>query len=350
MNTKSGRSQKIHHNYARIYILTAVLCVIAAAVVGLTALHIMDSGSPSAPETTGTPANTADGTADETPTAKTETPTDPTSETPTPTRPSLIEFVPLSAADFEKPSPLTVVSEEHPFSGSLAGLINCYESRNKSAASQIKFIGSAVMMRPDAFAAFEQLHFAVNGEYDLLSLFIACGQTYDPGETKCTSKTLDSPCMTDDHATGYAADCWFLTPDKSDPSKTVSLHFYDASAAVYTKFLLDHAADLGIIQSKCNVQGHTQNDLRHLRYVGVPHARYIYENGMTLDAYIELVRGFNVNKRMKIDAPDASYEIYFVPLAESGDTSVPVPTGSDYTIWSDNENGYIVTLKTAKTA
>ena len=108
--------------------------------------------------------------------------------------------------------------------------------------------------------------------------------------------------------------------------------------------MLGKAAELGIVQSKVNVVGHSQVDLRHLRYVGVPHAAYIYENKITLDEYLDVVRQYNYNKRLTVSAGSASYEIYFVK-AEENETTVPVPSGSDYTVCSDNATGYIVTIK-----
>lgn len=341
MNSKSGRSQKIRHNYTKIYVLTAVLAVIAAAVLGLTYLHFANIAVAPAPQTaepTGTvtaPAETATPTV-ETPTA--ETPT------PTPTPQSSIDRLNYSATDFVKPSPLMPISEEHPYDGTLAGLINCYEAKNKSLEAPIPLSSSSIEMRPDAFKAFEELHNAVHAEYNNLSLIVVVGYTDDPGATRCTSHTTEKPCLTDEHASGYAADCWFLTVDKK------SLQFYDGAAAVQTKFALDKAASLGIIQSKAKVAGHTQNDLRHLRYVGVPHAQYIYENDLTLEGYLEIVRTYNFNKRLTVTTADAVYEIYYVKAETSGDTVVSVPAGSDFSVMSDHIEGYVITLRKALSA
>lgn len=354
MNSRSGRSQKIHHNYTKIYVLAAALCIVAAAAIGLTYLHFAQVAAP-APQTE-TPAPTEATPAPTDKTAQGVTPTggetgdETPTETPTP-QTGAIERLAFSETDFAKPSPLVPVSEDHPFSGALGGMVNCYETKNKSAAVSIPLINSSITMRADAFAAFEQLHFAVNAEYDKLSLFIAAAYTDDPVSTRCTSSPgAKAPCFTDEHASGYAADCWFLTPDKNDASKNVSLQFSDPAAAVYTKFMLDKAAELGIIQSKAKLTGHTQNDLRHLRYVGLPHALYIYQNDLTLEDYLTALQGYNYNKRLKVTQGAASYEVYYVKAETSGDTTVAVPSGSDYTVWSDGIAGYVVTLKTAKTA
>lgn len=88
----------------------------------------------------------------------------------------------------------------------------------------------------------------------------------------------------------------------------------------------------------------------HFRYVGVPHAQYMYENGLTLEEYIEQLAlyPFESGKLEVKDAVTGSvYEIYSVPVTEDG-TQVPVPTsstGSVYTLSGDNNGHIIVTVK-----
>ena len=106
---------------------------------------------------------------------------------------------------------------------------------------------------------------------------------------------------------------------------------------------------MGIIQSRVHVEERTSSDLRHLRYVGVPHASYIYQNNLTLESYLNEVKGYNINRRLQIALADGTlYEVYYV--ASSGDTtSVPLPTenvqNNTYTIYGTGTDGFIVTLK-----
>ena len=97
------------------------------------------------------------------------------------------------------------------------------------------------------------------------------------------------------------------------------------------------------------------------RYVGVPHAAYIYRNGLTLEQYVELLRrnhsvidestrGFNQSARhLVIDVDQngvADYGVYYVPANRNpGELStLYVPSNYAYTVSGDNIGGFIVTV------
>ncbi len=91
-----------------------------------------------------------------------------------------------------------------------------------------------------------------------------------------------------------------------------------------------------------------------LRYVGVAHATYIYNNGLCLEEYVEMLRKNHVSpngtdgKHLLIDTDKdgtANYAVYYVPKSESSDlTAVPVPEGIPYTVSGDNIGGFIVAV------
>ena len=84
----------------------------------------------------------------------------------------------------------------------------------------------------------------------------------------------------------------------------------------------------------------------HLRYVGVSHATYIYQNNICLDEYLDLIRTrYTFDSPLVINTFDGkTYNVYYV--AYSGNpTSVPVPKDSVHTISGDNMNGFIVTVE-----
>ncbi len=93
----------------------------------------------------------------------------------------------------------------------------------------------------------------------------------------------------------------------------------------------------------------------HFRYVGEPHAKYIYENGLCLEEYIELLREEHSysDEHLTVDfeGPTVSgkYEIYYVPAKTDGDgfgeTEVIIPNGYDYCVSGNNIDGFIVTVK-----
>ncbi|MBE6538248.1 MAG: D-alanyl-D-alanine carboxypeptidase family protein [Ruminococcaceae bacterium] len=86
----------------------------------------------------------------------------------------------------------------------------------------------------------------------------------------------------------------------------------------------------------------------HFRYVGVPHAYYIYKEGLVLEEYIELLRNEHAydDIHLTVESDDGiSYEIYYVPASESGDTDIILPSGYEYTVSGNNTDGFIVTVK-----
>ncbi len=97
------------------------------------------------------------------------------------------------------------------------------------------------------------------------------------------------------------------------------------------------------------------------RYVGVPHAAYIYRNGITLEQYVELLRknhsvvdentrGFNQSARHLIIDVDqngvADYGVYYIPAnTNPGELStLYVPQNYAYTVSGDNIGGFIITV------
>lgn len=85
----------------------------------------------------------------------------------------------------------------------------------------------------------------------------------------------------------------------------------------------------------------------HYRYVGVPHAYYMFTKGLCFEEYIDLLRDYTYESEHLVfeDENGAEYEIYFVPSDDGAEiTYVPVPTSVDYDISGNNVDGFIVTV------
>ncbi len=83
-----------------------------------------------------------------------------------------------------------------------------------------------------------------------------------------------------------------------------------------------------------------------IRYVGIPHATYIYQNSLCLEEYVELLRTRYANgEHLQItDHNGTQYEVYYVAKSNAETTSITVPANYAYTISGDNANGFIVTV------
>lgn len=85
----------------------------------------------------------------------------------------------------------------------------------------------------------------------------------------------------------------------------------------------------------------------HFRYVGLPHAYYIMQNGLCLEEYIDLVRQhpYGSDPLTFTDENGKNYEVYFVASDDGNETtSIPVPAGIKYEISGNNADGFIVTV------
>lgn len=89
----------------------------------------------------------------------------------------------------------------------------------------------------------------------------------------------------------------------------------------------------------------------HFRYVGHPHAYYMYSENLCLEEYIDLLSTSHTydTAHLKVtesgnDGVEHEYEIYYVSADEGDSTAVIVPLGYEYVISGDNVGGFIVTV------
>ncbi len=85
-------------------------------------------------------------------------------------------------------------------------------------------------------------------------------------------------------------------------------------------------------------------DDNHFRYVGIPHAEYMYSNKLTLEEYIELLEKTSYSSPLKIISGNEEYLVYYSPADKTvSKTEIKVPKGMSYNISGDNSNGFIIT-------
>ncbi|MBQ9898073.1 MAG: M15 family metallopeptidase [Ruminococcus sp.] len=125
----------------------------------------------------------------------------------------------------------------------------------------------------------------------------------------------------------------------------------DASSGYYSptgvySWIDEHAAEYGFVvrfpEGKEAITGEPARTQTY-RYVGIPHAVYMRQNGLCLEEYIELLRSYNINAPLEITSGSTVYYVYFVPAGE-GSTDVPVPSNKSYTLSGNNVDGFIVTV------
>lgn len=152
----------------------------------------------------------------------------------------------------------------------------------------------------------------------------------------------------DEHATGRAVDFSGWSDDDV---------YYNLDDAKYTagfEWLRANYYKYGFIR-RSDGDGCNSDSAYHFLYVGKAHAYYMYENDLSLEEYVELLRtrhtftndGEN-NLTITTDLGER-YEIYYV--AAVGDIiNLPVPTACEACTYSgDNVSGFIVTVNYGRT-
>lgn len=79
----------------------------------------------------------------------------------------------------------------------------------------------------------------------------------------------------------------------------------------------------------------------HFRYLGVPNATAVVNEGICLEEYIDFIKQYTADgNHYVVSTADGNYEIYYAP-----GTQVPVPSAKSYEISGNNVDGFIVTVK-----
>lgn len=156
-----------------------------------------------------------------------------------------------------------------------------------------------------------------------------------------TSERVAKPGYSE-HQTGYAVD---LT--------TSSTWDYDGEGDY--SWINENCWKYGIIlrypEDKSDITD-IQYEPWHYRYVGVPHAYYMSQHDMTLEEYINFIKGFTYvsgssefEYALEIEYDNTKCEVYYVPSDDGSDlTYIPVPSGENYEISGNNSDGFIVTV------
>lgn len=123
----------------------------------------------------------------------------------------------------------------------------------------------------------------------------------------------------------------------------------------YATWLVENSYKYGFIQrfpaSKSSNTGVSDYE-EAFRYVGLPHAKYIHDNGLCLEEYIEALKTSKDGLDIKTD-DGCTYHTYYV-ACNAGDT-IKVPANDDsgnpiyeYTISGTNDGGVVITVKLTK--
>lgn len=149
------------------------------------------------------------------------------------------------------------------------------------------------------------------------------------------------------------ADKYFMLPGFSEhhTGLAIDLALYDVETGTSADFTgtgvyawtAEHACDYGFIQrypdSKSAITG-IDFESWHYRYVGIPHACYMYRNGLCLEEYLELLKRYPyAGEHLLFSCNGIHYEIWYCEGLD-----VTVPTDASYELSGNNDDGFIVTV------
>ena len=236
----------------------------------------------------------------------------------------LIEYT-VNDKDYKTGS-LVLADSDHPYSveATMLNLVNCKEFRNSqpdatgvetSEYSDKNYIPwQAMSFNKDAMAAAHQMLTAARDDV----------KPTEPITIDAAYDTIKHGEASPEYAT---AQLMLLSDMTSSASTRVPL------SAEYRKWFDKNAAKYGFIESFEDAY----------RFVGIPHAKYMTDEELTLAEYIEYLKeNTSAEKVLTVKVSGEEYAIYYVEC-KSGD-KINVPEEADYTISGTNEGGVVVTV------
>ena len=160
-----------------------------------------------------------------------------------------------------------------------------------------------------------------------------------------TGTELVAPPGYSDHQTGLVFDLDRLSSDIAGIG-------FDGTGD--TRWFLDNCANYGFIvrypEDKVNITKY-EYEPWHYRYVGVPHALYMYENNLCLEEYIEKIKNNTKDNPLVVSSAEGeTWSMWYEKAYDEGDvTQFAVPKDCECEISGNNVDGFIVTVKSGNT-
>ncbi len=231
---------------------------------------------------------------------------------------------------------LVVVNQENPYSYRASSMYTPTEldKLSQSELSELGFVSlygnksslyllrsRLIFLKTEAYQGFVQMmtdYVAKSGNRDVQVRF---GYHLVNGSPDITS-------LSDERATGLLVELNVYTEEGTFSIDHVSKRsaYYDWFAANCYKYGFVMTGESG-----------------HFRYVGTPHAEYMYKKHLDLAAYVELVSGYGFDAPLSfVDDTGILWQVYTVLAGNTSLTEIKLPKDTVYTISGNNKNGFIV--------
>ncbi len=230
---------------------------------------------------------------------------------------------------------LVLVNSQNRYTFPPISLLSIFDNMSIKAngSSIYRPVSNDYKLQADAFRAFDAMMYRYY-ELDSDSSFAVSSAYRTLEDQGALTGTSIQPGYSDHH-TGYC----------------VAIQYYDRSPLEADHWIYQNCHKYGFIirypEEKSNITN--VSDYTHcLRYVGIPHATYMYENDLCMEEYLDRLKNIHSSSadRLAFTAADGvDYEIYYVPSSGGDVTTFDVPSNYNYTVSGDNRSGFIVTIK-----
>ncbi len=248
----------------------------------------------------------------------------------------------LTAEDVNKGS-LILVNADHAytFAADDVTLETVYDGRNTCyGVSDME-----VSLDADVIDHFNQLMQAYYNIYENNDIMIVSGyRTREVQAEFYENKKTMLPGGYSDYHTARSFDL-VIYPDGTSSN-------YYAATGDYA-WIAEHAAEYGFVlrypDGKADQTGISPRAYT-FRYVGVPHAAYIYDNGLCLEEYLDNIQSYTARNPLKVETTSGEWSVFYVAANSEGSTQIAVPQDAVYTVSGDNMGGFIVAYQEKGTA
>ena len=235
--------------------------------------------------------------------------------------------VPTAISDVADTRHLELINSGHPLSREADEVLLL------SAAGQIPMLFGGVMLRQEALTAVMEFSAAAQAA-GKAELFVSSGYRDYALQKQLYEEAPDTsfvqPPNKSEHQTGLAVDVFPMGEDETTMASSGAGHWMAANSWRFGLILR-------YPEGKQKTTGIAYEPW-HFRYVGVPHAWFCAQNGLCFEEYIQHLKdtgGYSAT----LDGRKYTV-LYQVPE----DGLIYLPEGTNYSVSSDNTDGFVVTV------
>lgn len=247
-----------------------------------------------------------------------------------------------------KHGPLALVNHDCPTEDLETGIVTIFDNKNEF----LNVKDMTVTLHTDALDALNKMAAAFHEATGHADLMVMEGYL-----TKQTQKEIYEADLQRTGATGSQR---FAIPGCSEMESGYSFDlsvyangiFQDFTGEGDYEWIMKHCAEYGFVQRfPADKESITKisDQTSVFRYVGKPHAWYMYKNHLCMEEYADLLETYpqDGTHLTVSDQLGQLFEVYYVsidPNDPSPEAVVPVPIGYKFSVSGNNRHGFIVTI------